>query len=119
MHALELGDNGAHCADTSLRPITPDKIAMMQTNLMGVGGSPRNIIPKMAVPAAPMPVQTAYPVPTGSVRRESERRNTLDNPAAIVISVGISRVKPSDIFMHKANAISRMPAILNNAHAIG
>jgi hypothetical protein len=53
------------------------------------------------------------------VRRESERRNTLDNPAAIVISVGISRVKPSDIFMHKASAISRMPAILNNAHAIG
>lgn len=108
----------AHCADTSLSPMTPDKIAMMQSSLIGAGESPRNIMPNIAVPAAPIPVQTAYPVPTGSVRSESERRNTLDNPAAIVNSAGIKRVKPSDIFMHKANAISRMPATLNNAHAM-
>ncbi len=48
-----------HCADTSFRPMTPNKIAMMQSSLIGDGESPRNIIPKMAVPAAPIPVQTA------------------------------------------------------------
>jgi len=37
---------------------------------------------------------------------------------ATVNSAGINRVKPSDDFMLKANAISRMPAMLSNAHAI-
>jgi hypothetical protein len=90
----------------------------MQSILNGAAESPSTAIPRIAVPAAPMPVQTAYPVPTGSVRSENERRKTLDKPVATVNSPGINRVKPSDHFMQKANAISRMPAMLSSAHAI-
>ena len=53
-----------------------------------------------------------------NVRSESERRKTLDKPAAAVNSPGINRVKPSDHFMQKANAISSMPATPSRAHAI-
>jgi hypothetical protein len=52
------------------------------------------------------------------VRNERERRKTLDEPVANVNSPGIKRVKPSDHFMQKANAISRMPAMLSSAHAM-
>src|SRR6185437_959130 len=58
------------------------------------------------------------PVPTGSVRSESERRKTLDRPVTAVSSAGTNRVKPADDFMQKAKAISRMPAMPSSAHAI-
>ena len=60
----------------------------MQSTRAGDAESPSTAIPKMAVPAAPIPVQTAYPVPTGSVRSASERRKTLDKPVAAVNSAG-------------------------------
>src|SRR4051812_14600234 len=39
-------------------------------------------------------------------------------PVPKVTSAGIKRVKPSDHFMQKAKAISRMPAMPRSAHAI-
>lgn len=45
--------------ETSFSPITPDRMRAMQRVLIGAADSPSNTIPRMAVPAAPMPVQTA------------------------------------------------------------
>ena len=40
-------------------PITPAKMRPMQSILVGATGSPARPIPKIAVPAAPIPVHTA------------------------------------------------------------
>lgn len=45
--------------ETSFNPITPPKIRTMQSILSGAMESPSTAIPRIAVPAAPMPVQTA------------------------------------------------------------
>ena len=45
--------------ETSFSPITPVTIKTMQSNRAGDAESPSTAIPRMAVPAAPMPVQTA------------------------------------------------------------
>ena len=46
-------------AETSFSPITPATMKTMQSNRAGDAESPSTAIPRMAVPAAPMPVQTA------------------------------------------------------------
>jgi TRAP-type mannitol/chloroaromatic compound transport system permease large subunit len=45
--------------ETSLSPITPDRIRRMQRIRSGAVESPSTTMPRIAVPAAPMPVQTA------------------------------------------------------------
>jgi hypothetical protein len=45
--------------ETSLSPITPARMRTMQSILSGAAESPSTTIPRIAVPAAPMPVQTA------------------------------------------------------------
>ena len=45
--------------ETSLSPITPAKMRTIHSNLGGAAESPSTAIPRIAVPAAPMPVQTA------------------------------------------------------------
>jgi hypothetical protein len=49
----------------------------------------------MAVPAAPIPVQTAYAVPTGSVSTAFPRRTKLTISAIAVPAVGIGFENPS------------------------
>jgi hypothetical protein len=110
--------SGVQLVGTSLSPITPARISAMHSILGSDAESPSTAMPMMAVPAAPIPVQTAYPVPTGKVRSAAERRTTLDSPVATVRRPGVNRVKPSDAFMKKANAISRTPAIQSSAQAI-
>ncbi len=45
--------------ETSLRPITPARMRVMQKSRIGEAASPSATMPRIAVPAAPMPVQTA------------------------------------------------------------
>ena len=58
---MELAPTGNHpqFPEISLSPITPVKMRPMQSTLIGAAESPSTIIPRIAVPAAPMPVQTA------------------------------------------------------------
>ena len=58
---MESAPTGNHpqFPETSLSPITPVKMRPMQSTLIGAAESPSTIIPRIAVPAAPMPVQTA------------------------------------------------------------
>jgi hypothetical protein len=56
----------------------------MQNSLMGAAESPRAVIPKTSVPAAPIPLQIVQPVPIGRVRTEGSNRTVLETSVAIV-----------------------------------
>jgi hypothetical protein len=45
--------------ETSLSPITPARMSTRQSTLIGAAESPSIATPRIAVPAAPIPVQTA------------------------------------------------------------
>lgn len=92
-------------------------MSAMKPSLAKVAGSWKIAMPRMAVPTAPMPVQAAYAVPTGSAFNEIPNRMKLDQAAAIVRAVKCHRVKPSDAFMLMAQMISRMPAANKINHA--
>lgn len=81
-------------ADVNLSPAIPITINPMKISRPGEAGSEKNMIPKIAVPTAPMPVQTAYPVPIGIVRRVWARKKRLMAMANKVIRLGQSLVKP-------------------------
>ena len=53
--------------EASLSPKIPDTIKSKQIILTISRDSPNRAIPKIATPTAPMPVHTAYAVPTGIV----------------------------------------------------
>ena len=61
----------------------------MQSILIGAVESPSTAIPRIAA-------------------RRADRRKTLDKPVATVNSPSINRVKPSDHFMPKEQALVRM-----------
>ena len=50
-----------------LSPTIEEMSRVMKNNLQKVAGSPKKRMPTMTVPTAPMPVQTGYAVPMGSV----------------------------------------------------
>ena len=74
-------------------------------------------MPSTAAPTAPMPVQAAYAVPTGSTRMASARNQKLNDAATRTTSEGHSRVKPSEYFMPITQTISRIPATTSTSHA--
>ncbi len=51
----------------NFKPIIPAMISSMQNTRVKVAGSLNHNIPTIAMPTAPIPVQTAYEVPIGSV----------------------------------------------------
>src|SRR3712207_2954138 len=75
-------------------------------------------MPKSAVPTVPIPVHTAYPVPTGSVLSASPRRRTLTTMLTRVSTDGTRRVKPSVYFSPIAQPISNKPARARYVHAM-
>src|SRR5262249_14614828 len=81
-------------------------------------GSSKRYIPRSAVPVVPMPVQTAYAVPTERLRSASPSRPRLMSIAKTVNNVGTVRVKPSVNFSPMAQPVSKNPAIIKMAHAI-
>ena len=62
--------------EASLSPTIPATIRAMQISRMAVAGSRNKRIPSTAVPTVPIPVQTAYAVPSGRVRNASARSPT-------------------------------------------
>lgn len=73
--------------------------------------SPKSAMPTMAVPAAPMPVHTAYAVPTGIVFSACARQAKLAIIAAMVMTLGQRREKPCVYFKPIAHPISNTPAM--------
>ena len=73
-------------------------------------GSLKKNIPMTAVPKAPMPVQTAYAVPSGMVLSAWVRKSKLSQMQTRKPNDGHSRVKLSDSFRQVVKPISRKPA---------
>ena len=64
-------------------------------------GSLNMIIPKIAVPAAPIPVQTAYAVPIGSTFNDQLNREKLPAAKTMKPRLGQSFVNPLESFWHR------------------
>src|SRR3954447_26779327 len=90
----------------------------MQTIRSAPAGSPRARIPTVAVPAAPIPVHTAYAVPTGRSRRARFKRAKLAIAQTAKSTVGTGLVKPSLASSETANPVSSRPALIRNIQAI-
>ena len=73
--------------------------------------SPSSRIPVMAAPTAPMPVQTAYAVPTGSDRIAQDNNTILTIIAVTVMTLGVRRVKPWVYLRPIAHTTSSRPAM--------
>lgn len=92
------------------RLMIPPMISMILMILAKAGDSPNRIMPSTAVPAAPIPVQMAYPVPTGMVFRATANNHTLSTMEKAKNTLGHSREKPSVYLRAIAHPISKRPA---------
>src|SRR4030081_581978 len=72
----------------------------------------------MILPAAPIPVHTAYAVPNGSDLSAMAISPKLNAIASPVAAVGQNRVRPSEYFRPKAQPISNNPAARRASHAL-
>jgi hypothetical protein len=70
-------------------------------------------IPRTAVPTAPIPVHTAYAVPTGSDLREYASRPMLRIINTMANTLHHNLVRPCEYFNPIAQATSNNPAINN------
>jgi len=71
--------------ETNFRPRIPTTMNRMHTIRAVSLGSANSRMPRIAVPTAPIPVQTAYAVPIGSVLTEAERNRKL-----MIILLGVA-----------------------------
>jgi membrane-associated protein len=113
------GRHGRHgVTPERLRPVTPARISAIETSLVVETTSPRKIMPKLAAPAAPMPVQTAYAGPTSRWRSATVSSPKLVRAETANATVGHSAVRPLLILRHTAKAVSNKPAAIIATHAI-
>jgi len=77
-----------------------------------------NIMPIIATPTAPIPVQTAYAVPIGNVLSAHINNPKLPIAETAVMILGQSLVNPSLYLRLKAKIISIKPAENNSNHAM-
>ena len=96
--------------ETNLSPTIPDTIRSKQTILMMSRDSPNRTMPNIATPIAPIPVHTAYAVPTGIVFMATDSKQKLMAIAEIVRSEGNSFVNPSVYLSPIAHPHSNKPA---------
>src|SRR3979409_884400 len=75
-------------------------------------------MPMTAVPAAPMPVHTAYADPTSSLRSATVSSAKLASAHAAKTAVGQIRVIPWLIFSATAKPVSNRPAATRITHAL-
>lgn len=94
----------------------PEIIRKMQITRATSRDSLNRIIPRIATPTAPIPVQTAYPVPTGIFFSATDRRNTERLMLKAVHTLGQSLVKPCEYFRPIAHPVSNKPAITSTIH---
>jgi hypothetical protein len=81
-------------------------------------GSLKIIIPKIAVPAAPIPVQTAYAVPIGRTFSDQASREKLPDAKTKNPMLGHIFVKLFESLSIVAKPTSRSPAVMTAIHAI-
>jgi hypothetical protein len=77
-----------------LRPATPARTRPIDTSFRADTASPRKIMPIVAVPAAPIPVHTAYAAPTSSSRSATVSKPKLISAHAANPAVGHRFVSP-------------------------
>ena len=81
-------------------------------------GSLKIIIPKIAVPAAPIPVQTAYAVPIGRTLSDQASNEKLPQANTRNPMLGQIFVKLFESLSIVAKPTSRSPAVITAIHAI-
>ena len=81
-------------------------------------GSLKIIIPRMAVPAAPIPVHTAYAVPIGKTLSDQAKSEKLPEAKIKNPIVGQILVKLFESFSIEAKPISRNPAVITAIQAM-
>ena len=81
-------------------------------------GSLKTIIPKIAVPAAPIPVQTAYAVPIGRTFRDQASNEKLPDAKSRNPILGQIFVKLFESLSIVAKPTSRRPAVMTANHAM-
>jgi hypothetical protein len=82
-------------------------------------GSLKINIPRIAVPAAPIPVQTAYAVPMGRVLRDQASKEKLPDAKSRNPMLGQIFVKLFESLSIVAKPTSRRPAVMTANHAMG
>src|ERR1700761_3007197 len=102
---------GAQCPEDSFNPISPTTISAALATRATVKASPIITIPKMNAPTAPIPVHTAYAVPSGNWRMAMASSTKLPSAVTTVNTDGQSRGKPSEVLRPAAHATSSKPAI--------
>jgi len=81
-------------------------------------GSLKTIIPKIAVPAAPIPVQTAYAVPIGRTLSDQASREKLPDAKTKNPILGQIFVKLFESLSIVAKPTSSNPAVITANHAM-
>ena len=81
-------------------------------------GSLKTIIPKIAVPAAPIPVQTAYAVPIGRTFSDQASREKLPDAKTKNPILGQIFVKLFESLSIVAKPTSSKPAVMTANHAM-
>jgi hypothetical protein len=81
-------------------------------------GSLKIIIPRIAVPAAPIPVQTAYAVPIGRTLSDHASKEKLPDAKTKNPMLGQIFVKLFESLSIVAKPTSRSPAVMTAIHAI-
>ena len=89
----------------------PTTIKKIKNILMNSFDSPKRIIPSIAVPTAPIPVQIAYAVPIGIDLTAADKKKKLKTIPVTVITLGQSLVNPFVYFNPTAQPISKIPAM--------
>jgi hypothetical protein len=105
-----------HVQETNFKPTIEIISVVRKNNLQKVAGSLNTSIPTTTIPNAPIPVHTAYDVPTGSVfvtvyKRKMLVKRQIRNATNHIVAVGpeVSRSLP----IHVAKPISNNPAIMS------
>ena len=80
-------------------------------------GSLKTIIPRIAVPAAPIPVQTAYAVPIGRTLSDQASNEKLPDAKTKKPMLGHILVKLFESLSIVAKPTSRIPAVITAIHA--
>ena len=75
--------------DTILSPIIDDISVKMKNKRQKVAGSWKNRMPTKTVPTAPIPVHTAYAVPTGRLCV-----TFANNPILIIVNIRNPQIQP-------------------------
>src|SRR4051794_40431206 len=101
----------------NFRPITPATTRPRQASLLKAADSPNSTIPSATVPTEPIPVHTAYAVPSGRLRVATPTRPRLNTIMIAVATDGHKRVNPSEYFSPIENPVSNTPAITRIAQA--